>query len=315
MKRTVCVWTLFLAAASLGPAAPQKTAPAAGGSLTLSGAWALYPLAVRWQEEFEKSHPGVNIDVQAGGAGKGVADALAGVADIGMVSREIFPAEFEKGAVAVAVAKDAVIATISRKNPHLAEILRRGLKKEDLAGVWIRKTARSWEDLIGRTGRTPVHVYTRSDACGAAEMWAKFTGDKKQEDLLGVGVNADPGLLEAVLKDPLGIGYNNLGYAFDNASGLPVPGAAVLPIDQNGNGTADPDELIDTKAKAMEMVAAGKYPSPPARPLNLVTNGKPGGVVQAFIEWVLADGQQFVGEAGYVKLAQDVLDAALQKVR
>ena len=123
MKNAARVWALVLAAASLGPAVPQKTPSAAGGSLTLSGAWALYPLAVRWQEEFEKSHPGVNIDVQAGGAGKGVVDALAGVADVGMVSREILPAEFEKGAVAVAVAKDAVVATVSRKNPHLAEIL------------------------------------------------------------------------------------------------------------------------------------------------------------------------------------------------
>ncbi len=59
------------------------------GTVTLSGAWALYPMAVRWAEEFKKVHPGVRIDVQAGGAGKGMADALMGMADFGMVSREI----------------------------------------------------------------------------------------------------------------------------------------------------------------------------------------------------------------------------------
>jgi hypothetical protein len=101
---------LLLLALTVGHSAPAVPAPtdaartAAGqaavkparGNLSLSGAWALYPLAVRWQEEFQKSHPGVNIDVQAGGAGKGIADALAGVVDIGMVSREINPAEVER---------------------------------------------------------------------------------------------------------------------------------------------------------------------------------------------------------------------------
>ena len=159
-----------------------------------------------------------------------------------------------------------------------------------------------------------IHVYTRSDACGAAETWAKYLG-KKQEDLLGVAVFGDPGLLDAVIKDPLGIGFNNLGYAFDMTSGKPVAGAAVVPIDNNENGIADPSEQLTTKDAAVQAVATGKYPSPPARVQNLVTNGKPTGLVQAFIEWILIDGQQFVGEAGYVQLTEEQIGESLQKVR
>jgi phosphate transport system substrate-binding protein len=59
------------------------------GTITLSGAWALYPMVVKWAEEFKKVNPKVRIDVAAGGAGKGMADCLAEVVDIGMVSREI----------------------------------------------------------------------------------------------------------------------------------------------------------------------------------------------------------------------------------
>jgi phosphate transport system substrate-binding protein len=118
-----------------------------------------------------------------------------------------------------------------------------------------------------------------------------------------------------VVKDPLGIGFNNLGYAYDNTSGKPVAGGVVLPIDNNENGQADPEELLETKDEAIAMVAAGKYPSPPARAENLVTNGKPTGLVKAFIEWILTDGQAFVGEAGYVKLTADQLDASLKKIR
>jgi phosphate transport system substrate-binding protein len=160
-----------------------------------------------------------------------------------------------------------------------------------------------------------IHVYTRSDACGAAEMWAKFTGDKLQEDLLGIAVNADPGLLEAVIKDPLGIGYNNLGYAYDLASGNPVSGAMIAPIDLNTDGKADANELLETMPEAMEAVATGRYPSPPARPLNLVTLNKPTGLVQTFILWILTDGQAFVGEAGYVQLPPEQLTESLAKVK
>ena len=57
------------------------------GTVTLSGAFALYPLANKWAEEFQKIHPDVRFNISAGGAGKGVADALSQAVDIGMVSR------------------------------------------------------------------------------------------------------------------------------------------------------------------------------------------------------------------------------------
>jgi len=285
------------------------------GTVAISGAFALYPMMGRWTEEFKKLNPNVNFDVSAGGAGKGMADTLAGAVDIGMVSRDINPEEEAQGAFWVGVTKDAVFPTVNAQNPVLADLLKLGVKKSTFEGIYITGEIITWGQVLGRPEiTTEIHVYTRSDACGAAEVWAKYLG-KKQEDLLGVGVSGDPGLLEAVANDPLGIGFNNLGYAYDNASGKPVAGTTTVPIDVNENGLADPDEILETKAEAVEMVATGKYPSPPARVLNLVTKGKPEGVVKAFIEWSLTDGQQFVGEAGYVQLTQDQLDTALQKLR
>lgn len=85
------------------------------GTITVSGAWALYPMMVRWGEEFQKLHPDVKFDISAGGAGKGMADALSGAVDIGMVSRTIYPEEVEKGAFWVAVTKDAVLNKKKKK--------------------------------------------------------------------------------------------------------------------------------------------------------------------------------------------------------
>ncbi len=86
-------------------------------------------MTVKWSEEFRKINPDVRIDISAGGAGKGIADALGGMVEIGMVSREIYPEEINKGAFPIAVTKDAVVAVISESNPALNEILSQGIKK------------------------------------------------------------------------------------------------------------------------------------------------------------------------------------------
>ena len=285
------------------------------GTLTISGAFALYPMMTRWGEEFQKLHPGVQLDLSAGGAGKGMTDAISGAVDIGMVSRDVTTDEEALGAYWVAVTKDAVFPSISDKNPVLSDLLAKGVQRDTLAKIFITGEIKTWGEVIGKLEVTDeIHIYTRSDACGAAEVWAKYLGGK-QEDLTGIGVFGDPGLLDAVVKDPLGIGYNNLNYAYDMSTGKPVADSMIIPIDMNENGQADADELLETKAEAVDAVATGKYPSPPARALNLVTKGKPSGLVKTFIEWILTDGQQFIGEVGYIQLTTDQLETSLQKIR
>jgi len=285
-------------------------------TITLSGAFALYPMAVKWADEFKRLHPKVRIDLSAGGAGKGMTDALAKIVDIGMVSREIYPEELKKGAYGIAVTKDAVVATISDKNPVLKDILSHGLKKNAANEVFITGKYKTWGQAIGTKSNTPIRIYTRSDACGAGESWAKYFG-KKQEDIQGVGVYGDPGLALAVSRDPQGIGYNNIGYAYDAKTKKPNPGIKIVPLDLNNNGKIDPDEnFYDTLDQLVNAIATGKYPSPPARDLYFVTSGKPTKkVLVEFIKWVLTDGQKYVHEAGYINLSKDKLDKEIGKVK
>ena len=304
-----------LLAACGGQPAAQPPGSELQGTITASGAFALYPLMVKWGEEYSKLHPNVKFDISAGGAGKGMTDALGGQVDIGMVSRSIKPEEEQKGAYWMSVVKDAVFPAINAKNPVLNDLLSKGVTHDQFVDIFITGKIKTWGELVGRPEITDEnHVYTRSDSAGAADAWAKFL-DKTQEDLKGIGVYSDPGIMDAVVKDPLGIGYNNLGYAYDPTSGQQIAGSAVLPIDVNQNGKADADEVYDTKAKAVQGVATGKYPSPPARALNVVTKNKPTGLVHDFILWTLTDGQKFVDEAGYVSLPQDTLNEGLQKIK
>lgn len=303
---------------STGTATPAATGVQAAkeleGTITLSGAWALYPMAVRWGEEFQKLHPKVKVEVSAGGAGKGMADAIGGLVDIGMVSRDIDKSEIEKGAYPIGVTKDAVVATINVKNPVLNELLSKGVKRKTFVDIYINETVKTWGEVVGKPEiKQEIHKYTRSDAAGAPEIWAKYLG-KKQENLKGTGVYGDPGLLAAVQKDALGIGYNNYNYAQDMKTGLPVTGVQIIPFDVNENGVVDPDEDISTKAKTIVAIKKGVFPHPPARVEFFVTKGKPTGLKAEFIKWVLTDGQKFVDEVGYIELSKETLAGELKKV-
>ena len=318
MKKTmllivfVLIWSL-LTVSCKSPVAKAGDSQDLNGTITVSGAWALYPMMIRWSEEFQKLHPGVQFDISAGGAGKGMADAVSGAVDIGMVSREIHPEEIEQGAFWAAVAKDAVFLTINENNPVWGSLQYKGVSQEMLVKIYITGEITTWGQVVDRPDVSDaIHIFTRSDACGAASTWAEYLGGN-QEDLLGIGVYGDPGVLDAVIKDPLGIGFNNLNFAFDFNTGLPINGASVVPLDINANGLADPGEVYNMKEAAVTAVFLNQYPSPPARELNLVTRGQPDGLPQAFITWILTDGQQFLDEMGYIALTQDKLDVELSK--
>ncbi len=285
------------------------------GNISISGAFALYPITVKWAEEFKKKHPKVKIDIQAGGAGKGITDVLSKVTDIGLVSRDLNAAENKKGAYAIAVTKDAVIPTISASSPYKTVLYKKGVKKEAFNNIFITGKYKTWNTL-GFKSTAPIHVYTRSDAAGAAETWASYFG-KKQEDLQGVAVFGDPGLAQAVQRDPSGLGFNNIVYIYDTKTNKPTNGIVPVPIDLNNNGKLDADENFYSNIdKLIAAIVSGKYPSPPARDLYFVTSGKPkNAAVKAFIKYILTDGQKFVSEAGYIKLSKEKLTKELGKVK
>ena len=301
--------------AAVADAGADAPAERLTGTVRISGAWALYPMMMRWREEFCARNPGVTMDVSAGGAGKGAADALGGLVDIGMISRAIHPEEEAKGGWWVPVAKAAVFPMISVDNPMLSELRRTGVKVETLVDIWIEGKVTTWGQVAGTGAGDEIHLFTRSDACGAAETWAKFLGGE-QEDLLGTAVYGDPGLAEAVRADALGLGFNNLNYAFDPDSGQPVAGLCVLPLDVNGDGVLSADEdFYGSEADVLAAVGEGRYPSPPARDLHLLCKGAPTGVTAEFIRWILTDGQALAPEAGYVPLTAAQAQEALGRLK
>ncbi len=294
---------------------PPSGMPGPPNTIRVSGAWAFYPMMLRWADEYQKLHPEVQVGVWAGGSGKGAGDVLSGVVDIGMVSRSIQPEEERHGAFWLPVVRDAVVPVASAANPVAKDLSDRGLTREQFAALWLEQEVMTWGSLVSRPAiRDKVHVYTRSDVCGGAEAWAEYLG-AGQADLGGQRVYGDPGMVEAVRSNSLAIGFNNLNYAYDANTDRPVAGLMAVPIDIDGDGRITQSEsFYATRTEVKQAIAEGAYPSPPARDLNLITKGRPEGLARKFLLWVLTDGQQYVDESGYVALPPQKLTAALEKL-
>jgi phosphate transport system substrate-binding protein len=227
-----------------------------------------------------------------------------------MFSRSITEVEKAKGVWWIAVAQDAVLPTINAKSPFVENIHKQGFTHQDFEDIFIHNKIRNWNKWADGIGKKDLmmNVYTRSDASGAAQMWAEYLG-KNQEDLIGTGIYGDPGMADAVKNDVQGIGYNNVIYIYDINTRKKHPGMDVIPIDLNENGKIDPEENFYKTLNDINIaIQTGKYPSPPARNLYFVSKGKPTRkVVKEFLRWIVTNGQEYVQEAGYVKLSDEKL--------
>ena len=100
-------WSLPLISVSATAADANK--------LTLTGSSTVAPLALDLGKRFEKLNPGIRVDVQAGGSSRGLADARAGLADMGMVSRALKPEESDLSSYVLAL--DGITIILHKSNP------------------------------------------------------------------------------------------------------------------------------------------------------------------------------------------------------
>jgi len=285
-------------------------------TINISGAYALYPLVIKWSEEYKKEHEEINFNISAVGAGQGMADALEGIVDLGLYSLALEQEDIEKGVWWVGLCSNTVLPTIYTFNPYLEKLKESGLTKEEFKGIFIDGSITDWGEILDLNESKPIQVYTRSDASGAASTWAKYLGGK-QKDLKGIGIQGDSALVTVVSKDPAGIAFSNTSYVYNINTGKKRSGIEVIPIDLNGNGMIEKEEdFYDTQEAILEAIEDGRYPSPPTRELYFVAKDKPEKkAVIDFVEWALTEGQKFVRESGYVLIEQDKIDYYLNKLK
>ncbi len=262
--RTIYDFILLILAMGLvvgcaNPSDPSGLTDASGqlrGKLTITGSSTVAPLVAELAKQFESRHPGVRIDVQTGGSGKGIADARNGIADLGMASRAL-KAE-ESDLVAYQIAADGVGLIVHQSNPV------NELTDEQIIGIYSGKI-NHWNE-VGGSNRT-ITVVHKAEGRATLEVFLAYFAIENSQVKPDVIVGDNEHGVKTVAGAEGAIGYVSIGTAEANArAGVPI---RLLPV----GGVA----------ATSENVAAGLFPI--SRPLNLVTTGAPNELAAAFIRF------------------------------
>ncbi len=242
------------------------------GQLVLTGSSTVAPLAGEIAKRFEQRHPGVRVDVQAGGSSRGIADVRRGAADIGMTSRALKPQETDLAAHTIA--RDGVGMILHRDNPA------QSLTDEQVIAIYTGRFT-NWSQVGGVVA--PITVVSKADGRATLDVFLKHFGLASAEVKPSVVVGDNQQGIRTVAGDVNAIGYVSIGTA-DHEIGRGVP-IRLLPTDG-----VDP-----TAANVRDGLFAM------SRPLNLVTHGERSPLAEAFIDYAgssavndLVEAQSFV---------------------
>ncbi len=273
-------WLVYV----VGLLAVAGLAQCAGGTkrseaLTIKGSDTMVILGQRWAESYMAVHPGAVVQVTGGGSGTGIAALINGTTDICQSSRPIKEAEqsqveqkYGGRAHETVVAKDGLSIYLNEASPITA------LTLEQIKGVYTGAIT-SWRQLggpdaaivvYGRENNSGTFVYFMDEVLGGADFAAAV------QTLPGTAA-----VVNAVARDPHGIGYGGAAYAKGVRDCGVRKDEASAPVLPNADTVRD-----------------GSYPI--SRGLYYYTRKAPEGALAEFVTYVLSDeGQKLVQEVGY----------------
>ncbi len=256
--------------ADASDADPVSQNPGAAGQISVAGSTTVQPLAEKLGEAFMALNPEIRIDVAGGGSSSGVVAAGDGTADIGNASREIKASELETypELELYTIAQDG-IAIVAH-----AELAVDDLTLDQVRGIFAGRIT-DWSEVGGET--QPITVISREEGSGTRGAFEELVmGDDAITDS-AIFQDSNGKVRTAVSSTPNSIAYLSFGYL--DSSVLIVAVDEILPTTEN--------------------VLNGSYGV--VRPLIMVTNGEPTGIVAAWLDWIMSsDGQAVVSDQGYI---------------
>jgi phosphate transport system substrate-binding protein len=287
----------------------QKTS-GISGNLSSVGSDTLANMMTFWAEEFKRTYPNVNVQIQAAGSSTAPPALTESTSNLGPMSRKMKSREieaFEKRygykPTAVRVAIDALAVFVHKDNPI------KGLRIDQVDAIFssnrkcgAEKDVDRWGDL-GLTGDwtgKDVQLYGRNSVSGTYGYFKKKAlckGDFKNS------VNEQPGsasVVQSVSASLNGIGYSGIGYQ--------TSGVRALPLSKKG------DNYVEAN---MENAVSKKYPL--SRFLYVYVNKHPNKALAPmdaeFLKMVLSkSGQKIVEKDGYIPLPNSVVQKEWKKL-
>jgi phosphate transport system substrate-binding protein len=253
--------------------------------ITVKGSDTMVILAQRWAEVYMQQNPGVRIQVMGGGSGTGLAALQNRQTDLCNASRKIRAKEIEacirafgKRPTEYRVAMDGLSIYVNEANP-VGE-----LTVEQLEQLFSGRI-RNWKEVGGPDA--PVVLYSRENSSGTYEFFKEHVLKGKDFAAHAQTMPGTAAVLQAVAKDPNGIGYGGAAYG---------AGAKHLSVRKDPDSPAyEPTE---------ETVVGGQYPI--SRYLYIYVNPALNtGDVAKYLNWIRSpDGQKVVKDIGYFPLPE-----------
>lgn len=265
---------LLVALAATAVVSRAFTTQKASEKIIISGASTIAPLIAEIAKRYERENPGIQIDVQSGGSSRGIAEARSGLADIGMVSRDLKASEREL--TDYPIARDGIAVIVHKSNPIM------NLSKEQVRNIYLGHIT-NWKELGGAD--MPITVVNKASGRSTLELFADFMGLDPADIKANIVIGENEQGIKTVANSPGAIGYVSIGTAeYSERSGT------ALKLISLGGQTPSTRNVAD---KQYDL----------SRTLNLVTKEKPRVTVSNFIDYVRsASVKDLVQEQYFVSL-------------
>lgn len=243
-----------------------------GSTITISGSTSVGPLAEKLAMEYEEIE-NVKIEVNQIGSSAGIANALNGVSQIGMSSRDLKPEEIASGIEELTIAYDGIVIVTHPSNPV------KNLSMEQVKQVFTGEVT-NWKDLGGKD--MEIVVVSREDGSGSRDAFQEIIGYKSGQLIQNAIVASGNGNIKTtVAMNKHAVGFISFEYIDDSISTMNING-------------------IEAKS---ENVLTGTYLL--SRPFLFVHQANVPNAAQQFMDYILtAEGQAIVESAGAIPLTK-----------
>ena len=257
-------------------------APVLAKPVTVKGSDTMVILGQRWAESYMNTTPGTVVMVTGGGSGTGIAALINGTTDICQSSRAMRQDEklklrdrYQTMGIETPVARDGVTIYVHESNTVPA------LTVAQVRDIYMGKIT-NWKQVGGKDAT--ILLYGRENSSGTYGFFKEVVLENHDFSDRLQALPGTSAVVNAVSKDPNGIGYGGAAYA---------KGVKEVPLKH--------DDKAPAIVPSLASVRDGSYAL--SRHLFFYTRQKPAGDVKKFVDWVLSPaGQEIVGKVGYYPL-------------
>lgn len=243
-----------------------------GSTITISGSTSVGPLAEKLAIKYEEQQD-VKIEVNQIGSSAGITNAMNGVSQIGMSSRDLKQEEKDSGIQELVIAYDGIVVVAHPSNPV------KDLTMEQVMQIFTGDVT-NWKDVGGKD--MEIVVVSREDGSGSRDAFQEIVGYESGKLIRNAIVASGNGNIKTtVAMNKHAIGFISFEYVDETISTMKINGVEAL----------------------SDNVLNGSYKL--SRPFLFVHQEDVPQEATEFMEFILStDGQEIVESAGAIPLTK-----------